>query len=255
MDTCVILGTDLRFECLASLLQEEGCTVLTQPLADRPATYFLPINASDTDLCALLPRIAKGSLIVTGKASDETRALCHQKKITLFLLLENETYRKQNALATAEGTLWEAIARTPRTLAGRTALVLGYGACGSAIAHLFFSARVRTFVYSHENSLLRAEKAGFLPCRILEKEAPLFDLVINTIPHPALPDAFFAGLKKGCLFLQVASGLSDISPARLDAQGVIFVPLPGLPARIAPQTEAETIDFLTMPYRKESDPF
>lgn len=255
METCVVLGGDLRFQYLSRLFKDSGCTVYTEPYFEKRAAFYLPLTASENDLRMLANKVLKGSLVVAGKASDQTRALFHQKGIDLFLLLENELYRKQNALATAEGALCEAICRTPRTLAGRACLVLGYGACGSAIARLFRFAGCKVSVYSHENSLLRAEKDGFLPCRDLEKEAASFDFVFNTIPHPTLPEAFFSGLAKGCIFFQIASGLSGLSPDLFDVRGATLVPLPGLPARYAPQTEAETIDFLTTPYRKESDLF
>ncbi len=246
MDHFFILGTDPRYDRLASLVSEQGGTVFrTGRSIDRPAVWIFSLNAEENTVLTALEHATTGSLVFLGRKSPDLQCFCLDRGLVLLALLEDEIYLERNALATAEGTLAEVIRETDRTLPELCVLVCGYGHCGKALAHLFWLCGCEVWVFSREGSLKRAEEDGFNAYRGKKKNLSMFDLILNTVPAPIFDNDCLSSLSPGTHFFQVASGLSGISPQRLEEKGVFFHPLPGLPGRYASQSEAEAIfDFL-----------
>ena len=98
-----------------------------------------------------------------------------------------------------------------------------------------------------------AKREGFREARLTPSEAKHFDFVVNTVEEALFPSAFLSALPEGCVIFQVATGFSGLCADRLEAQGVRFVPLPALPGRFAPESEADHILRLWDGERKEGE--
>jgi dipicolinate synthase subunit A len=188
-----------------------------------------------------LHRAEEGSLFFVGKADHELEEAAQKKGIHIISLLDQEIYRTENSLATAEGCLAEVIGSTERLLTELSILVCGYGNCGKAIARLFWLCGSEVWIFSREGSMKRAHEDGFNLYRAPGERMGMFDAVINTVPTPIFSPEFFSSMRPDSHFFQIASGLSGIEKETLSRLGIHFHPLPGLPGRYAPATEAETL--------------
>ena len=207
---------------------------------DTPAVYVFSFRENINTLTQHLAAIPSGSLAVIGKGTEEQKALCHKRGVTLLCLLEKEEYLKQNGVETAQGVLAELIQRTDTVLEDLTVLVMGYGNCGSAIASLLWLCGCEVFVHARQKGLSKAEQDGFNLFYANGDPAP-FDVIINTVPGDVFPDEFLDRISPDTMIFQVASGLSGREIGDFLRRGLFFLPLPGLPGRFSPQTEAELI--------------
>lgn len=241
MLTFYVLGSDRRFDLVASALEEEGFSVLREGIAKERAVYLLPPATGEEEVLALLDRLAKGSFVFWGRAGEKAKKHAAEKEIFLTSLTEDKLYLELNSRATAEGVLAEVIQKTPCLLGEETVLVCGYGNCGKQIAKLLWLCGCDVWVHSRKGSLAKAKEDGFNTIHTFGENLGMFDLVVNTVPAPIFPSAFLDALSVGTLLFQVASGLSGLDPKDLKERGISFHPLPGLPGRIAPETEADAI--------------
>ena len=238
-------GEDPRLRCALERLKKAGFTE-----AEEAAVILCPPPWDEARLREEAGRLPAGGMLVTGRPFPAVRDEAQKRGGAVLCLAEEEKYRRINALATAEGTFAAAVRLLPRMLAGEVTPVLGYGFCGRAIALLFRAAGCRVPVFSHPGSLARAVREGFVP---LESGALTgCSLVINTVPEPDFLDLFLPHFAPGTLFLQVASGPVP-EEEKLAAAGVRCVPLPGLPGKVAPESEGRAIADLVL--QAAGDPF
>jgi dipicolinate synthase subunit A len=240
MDEVYILGSDRRFSVIERLCRERGLISHREP-KETIGLFLLPLGARDEEILQIAKKAKRGSVLFAGRAEPSTKKALEDRGIGLFCLLENELYLEKNSAATAEGTLSEVIRNTDRILSEACILICGYGHCGRALARLFWLCGSEVWVFSHEGSMRRAKEDGFNLYHAPGDRMGMFDLVINTVPAPLLTEDFCARMRRGTKIFQVASGLSGAEPEALMKKGVEWYPLPSLPGRFSPETEAETI--------------
>ncbi len=243
MQEVFIFTQDKRFLLLGDLLKQDGFFPHFFPSepAKEKGIYLFSLGEKTEGILPHLYQAKEGSLFFVGKAEKELEEVASKKGIGIISLLDHATYRSENSLATAEGCLAEVIGTTERLLTELCILICGYGNCGNAIAHLFWLCGSEVWIFSREGSMKRAHKDGFNIYRAPGEHMGMFDAVINTVPSPIFPPEFFSSMHPGSHFFQIASGLSGIDKESLSDLGIHFHPLPGLPGRYAPATEAETL--------------
>lgn len=92
--------------------------------------------------------------------------------------MQLERIVRENAAATAEGAVAEAVQNSPVTLRGSLCILTGYGRCGSAIHQCLKNWGCTIVVYDRdENACERAKEAGAKICeykdlsKVLKKAA------------------------------------------------------------------------------------
>jgi len=238
-----VLGNDDRFSLLSRILEEKGYSVKrsVEKRAEDASCYIFSPGTSQEEIALLLKEAREGSVFLCGRKSKGLSDEAKKKNVGLYSLFDDPRYLIKNSLATAEGTLSEVIKGVGRTLPELCILVCGYGNCGKAIADLFFLCGSEVWIHSHEASLLRAAQDGYNEYPSFGENLGMFDVIVNTVPAPIFEDPFFDSLRPGTHFYQIASGFSGICAETLYQKGIVFHPLPGLPGRFAPETEAEAI--------------
>lgn len=238
-----LLGSDRRYDLIAEKWSETGGLVfreINSPPSEK-ALFFLPMGMGEEGILPLFSIALPGSVFLVAKSTPKIQAKAEEKGLLCFALFEIESYRKENSTATAEGLLSEIIRKTDRNLSEQCVLIYGYGNCGKAIADLLYLVGCEVWVWSRERGQKKALADGFNLFPAPNRGLSMFDLVINTVPDPVFPSSLLATLRKGSHFFQIASGLSGICPEELSARGVFFHPLPGLPGKISPASEADLI--------------
>ncbi len=242
MEDFFVLGEDRRFDLLSEMLKRDHYRVSrTLSPTEVPSAYLFSLASSGDDVCSVLEKVPKKSFVLVGRSTPKLVQLAKEKDLSLVALLEDETYLLANSLATAEGTLSEVIRCTDHLLTEASILICGYGNCGRSLARLLWLCGGEVWVWSREGSMERARQDGFNTYRAPGKKMGMFDVIINTVPEPVFTEEFLNSIHPGTHFFQVASGLSGVLPDQAKLLGIHFHPLPGLPGRFAPATEAGSI--------------
>ncbi|MBR4287839.1 MAG: hypothetical protein IKT50_00185 [Clostridia bacterium] len=238
-----LLSDDPRFDALEKRLSFYSYPVFRALINKFPEESVLvfSLGAKEETVLSAMENAPEGSVVFVGRKTNALLSFCNRRGIRLIPLLENEIYLNQNAAATAEGFLGECIGKTDATLSDQTFLVIGYGNCGKAIAKLLYLCGGEVYVHSHSGSMEKASSDGFSVFPAFTKKLSMFDCIVNTVPAPIFDENFFGLCRSGTHFFQIASGLSGIDPERAKKCGVIFHPLPALPAKYSPVTEGDNL--------------
>lgn len=248
-----LLGSDRRYDLIAEQLERIGGNVL-RSLESPPknkALFFVPMGMGEDGILPLIDMALPDSVFLMAKATPKIKACAEKKGILPVALFDVEAYRKENSTATAEGTLAEIIRKTDRNLSELCILIYGYGNCGKAISDLLYLAGCEVWVWSRERGQKKALSDGFNLFPAPQKGLAMFDCVVNTVPDPIFPESLLSTLREGSHFFQIASGSSGISSDFLSERGVLFHPLPGLPGKISPASEADLIFQIIQTLSKE----
>ena len=195
---------------------------------------------------AALEMAAKNALVLAGHGLEGyvMRENSHGKGLRLSLYERHEPFLQTNAEISAEAAVYEAMGLGEETVAGRTALVTGYGRFGQALAKRLLGLGATVWVAARrEKQRLSASADGMraLPLDCLPEIAPELSVVLNTIPAQVLADKTLERLPKRCVLLELAGAPGGFDPAEAERAGLRWVRLPGLPARYAPLSAARAM--------------
>ena len=264
----VVFGGDKRQIYVAKSLAEKGYSVGTYRLSDAvPAKNCTELHALDEifDQCGvligpipfiknLLPveqlipffeqRLNKRHLLIGGVIPPALVQFCAQNEIACHDLMRRERVAILNAIATAEGAVFEAIGSSGINLHGSNCLVLGYGRCGKILAEKLkgMSARV-TVAARAEEALAFAEASGLQPVRLsaFKDRLPDYDFIFNTVPALILDDDCLALLKAETVIIDIASapgGVDYNAAAKRQRNAKLCL---GLPGKVAPKASADIL--------------
>ena len=134
--------------------------------------------------------------------------------------------------------------QTDFTLQGARCVVIGCGRIGALLARKLHALDALVTVSARSaRDFARIEAAGLaaLDTRRLAGHLDGFDLVFNTVPAPVLGASELAGLKPGCVVIDLASLPGGISPdVKLPPVCRVLHAL-SLPGRVAPLSAARAI--------------
>ena len=237
-----IFGSDARQSWLASLLMQDGYTVVHTHSEIVPAdAVILPIptlnaaqeiTGSSLPFPALLAQLPRGSM-VWGNCIAAFRSEAERHQIKLFDFAEYEAFAEGNAIPTAEGALQLVMQELPGTIFGGKFLVIGYGRIGKALT-------ARLLALGADVTVARRSACEPLPCRCDRSGVyryPLceYDAIFNTAPHAVFSENDCQKTKQDCLLIDLASAPGGI--CRTTARRLIHAT--GLPAKTAPKAAAE----------------
>lgn len=146
-----------------------------------------------------------------------------------------------NAIATAEGTIAEALTHHPLNLYENNCLVLGYGACGSALATRLkrLGAHVTVCVRRFDawKEVVHAGLRGVY-FDTLEEQLGDFSFIFNTVPSMVLPECLLKSVAKDSIIIDIASSPGGVDFEVAKDLGLNASLCLGLPGIYAPKSSA-----------------
>lgn len=142
----------------------------------------------------------------------------------------------QNAVATAEGVICEAIKLSDYNLSGKTALLLGYGRCGKVLANRLKAMNMDLTVLVRRNESMYEAKALGYKCAILANfnKKLNYDYIFNTIPGKVLTEKQLESISDQSLVLEIASGEGGFGKEWITKWNGRYANLKGMPGKYAP---------------------
>lgn len=167
-----------------------------------------------------------------------------RRKATFFDFMEMEEVVLKNAVATAEGTIAEAISLSDKNISDSNCLLLGFGRCGKTLATRLagMKGNVTVAVRRQEQRNL-AKEYGFetLPLRNLESRVQNFDFIFNTIPAKVLREEHIRNMSRDAVIIDIASKPGGTDFAACERYQILAVLALGLPGKYSPKTSADIL--------------
>ncbi|HHT97870.1 MAG TPA: dipicolinate synthase subunit DpsA [Clostridiales bacterium] len=270
-----LFGGDQRIVCVGKLLLDLGYFISTFDLSDKIAhpnchnalSYSELFNKSSVligpipfsknkknvfscnkeciySLNEILELLDSNHILIAGSIPKATSNYCDDNSIQYIDLIQNENIAILNAIATAEGTIMEAIKSSSINLHSSKCLIIGYGRCGKILANKLkaLDATISITARSVE-ALSYAYSYGFKTIHmdyILQKLHE-FDFIFNTVPALILDKEALDKIKQNCTIIDIASAPGGIdfdyaNQINLNAKLCL-----GLPGKVAPETSAKII--------------
>jgi dipicolinate synthase subunit A len=188
--------------------------------------------------------IRKRQKIFAGVIPDDFRRTCEEREISCYDFMLDEPMTIQNAVATAEGAILEALSHKNTTLHLSSTLVLGFGRCGKMIADRLKGFHANITVCSNDlNELSLALSMGFDILTVSEfyQNIDQFEYIFNTIPAQILNDKALKEIAFDTLIIDIASNKSGADYNAAIKYGTNILYCPGLPGKYSPKSSAELL--------------
>ncbi|MBQ8246975.1 MAG: dipicolinate synthase subunit DpsA [Lachnospiraceae bacterium] len=256
-----LIGGDSREKYLAYQLERKGIEIIhpeqVDRLKDKKADFIvLPtpvtmdrftVKATEgqrkVTLKEILEITEKGQPIFGGMFPAEFRKALEEKGAVIYDFMKMDDIAIQNAVATAEGAIAEAVFMSNEVIHGQEVLVLGYGRCAEVLADKLkgMAAKV-TVMARREEARSRAwtfgnEILAFDDLQEIEK----FHYIFNTVPSMCITKDWIDRLNRYCCIVDIASKPGGVDFDYCSKKGIRAKLCGSLPGRYAPKTSGELL--------------
>lgn len=233
----------------------EHCKVIIGPVPfNKDLVSAASANASETINSSLTELLTNKHILIGGIIPPQIANRCSLHGIPYYDYMNDEKVAILNAVATAEGSIMEAVRSSDINLHGSRCLVLGYGRCAKVLAgKLKALDAVVTVAARSPEALAYAQAAGFQTCMLSDIKDILssFNFIFNTIPALILDKDHLVHVNPNVTIIDIAS-----QPGGVDYEYAIKNNLNaklclGLPGKVSPKTSADIILDGIMSFIKE----
>ena len=186
-----------------------------------------------------LEAVEDGAYVFCGRLSEESEALANSRDVTLDVYSRDEKFQATNSRLTAEGALKIVLEKSIKGIFDMRVLVIGFGRTGAAVSRILKDVGATLVVASNSS----ARQAYALAERVIaahDFDLSPYDVVINTVPQPIIPDKDAMTIREGTLYIDLASTPAiNLEYAKyLGADASLY---PALPAKTAPYSAGKAI--------------
>ncbi|MBO5459401.1 MAG: NAD-binding protein [Lachnospira sp.] len=239
----LLIGTDKRQKYLLELLQQRGHFAelsedIDNAVIDRYDAILLPVTDSKYYYEKIKGRLNKQQYVFGCNLGENAK---------LIEYMGRKQAAVQNAAATAEGAIAEAIINSDVNICGSKSLVLGYGICGRQIADRLAALHSSVSVIESDKILCaEAEARGFTVVDSgisahLQKMGKRYRFIINTIPEMVLDKRVLNMLRADITIIDIASKPGGVDYEYCKSHNIRAVHALGLPGKYSPETSAEIL--------------
>lgn len=225
-------------------LSSADIVVLGLPMSTDGETVSLDIPDHKIYLEALASKMCVRHTLMAGKISSEHRLLFERRGISCIDYLKREELAVSNAIPTAEGAVQIMMETMPTTIFDSTVLIAGYGRIGKYLAKILHGLGARVTV-----SARRAEHFAWISANghtpvhtsSIPDTAGMYDVIINTIPHPVIDSAVLSKVKPDVFVLDLASAPGGVDFEYAHNHSIKAVSALSLPGKVAPVSAGKIV--------------
>ncbi len=186
----------------------------------------------------------KGQLLIGGLIDDELKKDFDEAGIDYIDYFTYEPYVIKNAYLTSQGVVRLLLENTKDYIAGKHALITGFGRIGKSLALMLKALGVKVYVAVRSDSqAIDAASLGFDVLRISRLKGVLFyfDYIFNTVPFTLFDEKDISHLKDEALYFEIASKPFGAKEKDFESTGKKFVNASALPGRFYPEAVAKSV--------------
>ncbi len=260
-----VIGADLRQIYMIKSLYEKGYTIHTYGINNDLITDIIKKTSSmheamqksnilicpipftkdnkdiaflnlyeDKDVKHFIEGLNHKHILFAGMIPDYLSSYCKRNNIIHYDFMKMNDVAILNAIATAEGTIVEAIKRSNINLHGSKSLVLGFGRCAQILASKLKAFDVDIYVAARDkDAVAYAIAYGYHGVLLdnIDKHLYNFDFIFNTIPALILTKEKLEKLSPYVTIIDIASapgGLDYNAAESLNLNASLCLGLPGI---------------------------
>ncbi|MCI8562084.1 MAG: hypothetical protein HFH69_01045 [Lachnospiraceae bacterium] len=245
--------TDRRQRYLGEFLINCGYQVVlaeTAPELDVEAAGYeelsgkvlvlLPIPAPPKLLAHLKESLTMQHIVLGGNLPKDFIDFCNNSQIAYIDYFKNPAIAIENAVATAEGAICEAIQASDLNLHQSQVLVVGFGKCGEVLADKL--AGLKCNVSISTRSPMAKSRARAYGYQILEDSSySKFNIIFNTAPAMVITAPIIDQLKSDTVIIDIASSPGGTDFNYCLQKGIKAKLCPGIPGKYSPKTSAKIL--------------
>lgn len=233
-----------RASSLKSALNFGNIIVCPVPVSHDKVMITSDQKLEDLTVENLINNLNSNHIFFGGVVLLKIQEACNSKQIPWYDFMKMEPVSIKNAIATAEGTIVEAIKQSTINLHGSSCLVLGYGRCAKILADKLkgFQSNVTICARSDE-ALAYADALGFHTLQLskLSESIKEYSFIFNTIPSMVLDEILIKQLNKEVILIDIASKPGGTDFEACKKYGIRASLCLGLPGKYAPETSADIL--------------
>ncbi len=225
---------------LEEALQDSNIVISAMPFSKDNVNINAPFSANEITIDSLI-ELLKGKTFIAGGIPDR---ISNETSINCIDLLKNEELTILNAIPTVEGAIRLAIEKREETIHESNVLICGFGRIGKILCDRFKALGANVYCSARkEADLAWIREKRYIPLKYSELStfAPIFDIVINTVPTVILNEKELRNLKDNALVIELASKPGGIDLEWAKKLGIRVVLAPGIPGKEMPKTAAKYI--------------
>lgn len=248
----ISLGVELAEEdienvTIANTLDQimEICHVIIGPIPfTRDGIHIYSEINSDISLEEFVTLIHKNHIILGGNINSLIVDAVKYENANYFDFMKDDSIAIKNAVATAEGSILEAIRLSDINLCDSKCLVLGYGRCAKVLAESLKALKADvTIAARSKEQRSEAETKGLKAISLEETPKQLFefDFIFNSIPSMIITPLWLSECKQEVVIIDIASKPGGTDFEECKKLGIKAVLALGLPGKYSPKTSAEIL--------------
>ena len=183
---------------------------------------------------------AEHAVVFCGGANKTAEDICRNEGIQFVNYFSDEPLTLKNAMLTAESAAAILSRCNDSSIFGANIAVTGGGRVAVYTARLLkaFGASVTICARSAEQRA-KAELDGFEFLELFGNIDETF--IVNTVPAELFEEKEFSSMKRGAVYLELATLPTEPYKSRAEQYGVQYIHAPGLPGKFSPKTAGELI--------------
>ena len=246
-------GTDRRQEYLRDLLSDSGYHVILaedSPDLDlvtasakeeqNKILVLLPIPVSASLLGRLKESLTPQHIVLGGNLPKDFTVFCKNQGIAYIDYFQSPAVAIENAVATAEGAICQAIQSSAVNLHQSRALVIGFGKCGEILADKLAGMKCRVTV-STRDAVARARAGAYGYFLLTDNDYSGFDFLFNTAPARVIDAPVIDQLKPDAVIIDIASAPGGTDFNYCAKKGIQARLCPGIPGKYSPKSSARIL--------------
>ena len=227
-------------ELFEEMAQAE-CVLLPIPVVRTDKTLKLPIEHIHISLEEFCAALCPQQILFGGNVPKSMYAMCSEKDVQIYDYMKLPGLAEKNAVATAEGTIAEAVLTGNINLEGSHCVVTGYGRCAKVLADKLYRLGARVSVMARnpkqrEAAIKKKIYAVDITGSELGQVLRRADFVFNTVPALVLDKEKLDCLKKEAVIIDIASYPGGVDFAYCMQKGITARLCLGLPGKYSPKT-------------------
>lgn len=242
---------------LSSAIQSNDVIVGPIPFSKDGETITAPTCSDKILLSSFLALLTHRPYVFGGAMNTRVTNFLSEHNVPFCDLMEVEAVAIGNAIATAEGTIVEAMKRSDRNLHQSKALIYGFGRCAKILALKLKGLDVSvTIAARSEEALAYANAYGF-QTKVLGTD-PIdlrpYNYIFNTVPTSILTRDALKTTTPSVTIIDIASapgGVDFAAAKELGRNASLCLALPGI---YAPKTSANILLEAMLPQLQQVEP-
>jgi dipicolinate synthase subunit A len=245
----------LNANSLAEAIDSSKVIITPIPVSKDGVHILSQIAESDLTIDNLCKLLSSDQILYGGCLTEFMTDYFKNHCIPFIDFMEQEEITLFNTIATAEGSIAEAILESATNLHGSSCLILGFGRCARTLAEKLKGLCSKVDITARSSVALAAADTssfGAFSLKELKDNIEHYDYIFNTIPSLVLTKDILSHTKPGVVIIDIASAPGGVDFEAAKELGRFAKLSLGLPGKYAPKSSAACLtDFLLSDLRKK----